>query len=51
MGLNRLRRIKIGGFFSRKIALCRDPANLLLLAVAFVGLYEDHSTDRHYVAI
>ena len=50
MGLNRLRRIKIGGFF-RKIALRRDPANLFLFAVAFFGLYEDHSTDRHYVAI
>ena len=50
MGLNRLRRIKIGGFF-RKIALRRDPANLVVIVVAFVRICEDHSTDRHYVAI
>ena len=50
MGLNRLRRIKIGGFFFRKIALRRDPANLAIV-VAFVRICEDHSTDRHYVAI
>ena len=50
VGLNRLRRIKIGGFF-RKIALRRDPANLVVIVVAFVRICEDHSTDRHYVAI
>ena len=30
MGLNRLRRIKIGGF-CRKIALRKDPANLVIV--------------------
>ena len=42
--------LKLEGFF-RKIALRKEPANLLLFAVAFVRLYEDHSSERHYVAI
>jgi len=50
VGLNHLRRIKIGGFFC-KIALRRDRATLVVIFVSFVRLYEDHSTDRHYVAI